>query len=163
MDLASQAATASGRRPIDGWHSRPESAINTERPSLAYIDYNHKEHTFPPPSHNRKVSMQNSDEFENRNPLDDLRNARRAVNDEHEQTVRKAVKSYYEAIFWSLYLSTAVIMEGYDTSLVYSFFGLPAFAKKYGAPQQDGLYSLSAPWQRALAVWILKAGIAIDN
>ncbi|KAF5969713.1 putative maltose permease [Fusarium bulbicola] len=151
MDLASQAATASGRRPIDGWHSRPESAINTERPSLAfYIDYNHKEHTFPPPSHNRKVSVEKSDEFESPNPLDDLRNARRAVNDEHEQTVRNAVKSYHKAIFWSLYLSAAVIMEGYDTSLVYSFFGLPAFANKYGTLRQDGLYSLSAPWQSAL-------------
>ncbi|KAF5698050.1 putative maltose permease [Fusarium globosum] len=80
----------------------------------------------------------------------DIQYAREAVAAEHEQTVKDALRTHYKAVFWSLYLSMAVIMEGYDTSLIFSFFGLPAFAKRYGTLQDDGLYSLSAPWQSAL-------------
>ncbi|KLO88881.1 putative Maltose permease [Fusarium fujikuroi] len=80
----------------------------------------------------------------------DIQHAREAVAAEHEQTVKDALRTHYKAVFWSLYLSMAVIMEGYDTSLIFSFFGLPAFAKRYGTLQDDGLYSLSAPWQSAL-------------
>ncbi|CVK92119.1 probable Maltose permease [Fusarium mangiferae] len=80
----------------------------------------------------------------------DIQHAREAVASEHGQTVKDALRTHYKAVFWSLYLSMAVIMEGYDTSLIFSFLGLPAFAKRYGTLQDDGLYSLSAPWQSAL-------------
>lgn len=76
--------------------------------------------------------------------------ARHALLEEHEMTLAGAFKNYPKAIFWSLFLSTAVIMEGYDTDLIYSFFGLPAFAQRYGDLQPDGSYSLTAPWQSAL-------------
>ncbi|KAK3182590.1 hypothetical protein K4F52_006039 [Lecanicillium sp. MT-2017a] len=82
--------------------------------------------------------------------LSNIAGALEATDAEHNMPLRLALKRYPTAVFWSIFLSTAVIMEGYDTSLVYSFFGLPAFAKKYGTLQPDGLYSLSAPWQSAL-------------
>ncbi|KAJ9627550.1 hypothetical protein H2204_009589 [Knufia peltigerae] len=69
---------------------------------------------------------------------------------EHTLSLRTAFQRYPMAIAWSLSLSTAVIMEGYDTDLIYSFFGLPAFAQKYGRLQPNGTYSLTAPWQSAL-------------
>lgn len=46
-------------------------------------------------------------------------------------------------------------MEGYDTYLLGNFFGLEAFARKYGAPAgiRDGVqsYEVSATWQTALS------------
>lgn len=37
---------------------------------------------------------------------------------EHEMPVWQGLKSYRKAVIWSLLLSAAVIMEGYDTILV---------------------------------------------
>lgn len=70
---------------------------------------------------------------------------------EHDLTFRQAVKAYPRAIFWSVLVSTCIIMEGYDVVLVGSMFGQPAFQKKYGN-YYPGLneYQLSGPWQVAL-------------
>ena len=47
--------------------------------------------------------------------------------------------------------SMSIIMEAYDTSLVPSFFALPAFQKRYGHyyPNIDQ-YQVSAPWQAGI-------------
>lgn len=42
--------------------------------------------------------------------------------DEHELSVRDAIKAYPMAIVWSLVSATCVIMEGYDTNLLSNFF-----------------------------------------
>jgi SP family general alpha glucoside:H+ symporter-like MFS transporter len=58
--------------------------------------------------------------------------------------------------------SLAIIMEGYDTTLLQSFFAFPAFVRKYGSPihttTADGSggaeitrYELSAAWQSGLS------------
>lgn len=47
-----------------------------------------------------------------------LHDARVANAKEHEMPVWQALKSYRKAVIWSLLLSAAVIMEGYDTILV---------------------------------------------
>jgi hypothetical protein len=44
--------------------------------------------------------------------------ARLATAKEHNLTVRQGIKAYKKAIGWSILLSSAVIMEGYDTILV---------------------------------------------
>jgi hypothetical protein len=44
--------------------------------------------------------------------------ARLATSKEHNLTVRQGIKAYKKAIGWSILLSSAVIMEGYDTILV---------------------------------------------
>ena len=70
---------------------------------------------------------------------------------EHDLTFRQAVNAYPRAIFWSVLVSTCIIMEGYDVVLVGSMFGQPAFQKKYGNYYPDlNEYQLSGPWQVAL-------------
>lgn len=44
--------------------------------------------------------------------------ARLATTKEHELTLRQGLRAYKKAIMWSILLSSAVIMEGYDTILV---------------------------------------------
>ena len=40
-----------------------------------------------------------------------------------------AVKLYRPAILWSVLMSAAIIMEGYDTLLLSNFYALPAFCR----------------------------------
>lgn len=74
-----------------------------------------------------------------------------ATNEEHNLTLMQALKKYPQACFWSIAISSAIIMEGYDIVLIYSFFGQPAFVKKYGEyDAAAGKYTLSAAWQAGL-------------
>ena len=41
---------------------------------------------------------------------------------EKDMTIRQAIRTYPMAIFWSLVISTCVIMEGYDTNLLGNFY-----------------------------------------
>lgn len=70
---------------------------------------------------------------------------------EHRMTLWEALKTYPKAIGWSLAFSTAVVMEGYDTNLLASFYGLPQFNQKYGTRDAAGNYQLSAAWQSGLS------------
>lgn len=54
--------------------------------------------------------------------------AKHAAEKEHELTIRDALKLYPRAIIFSIIFSSAVIMEGYDLSLMGSFFGFPVSA-----------------------------------
>ena len=62
-----------------------------------------------------------------------------------------ALKIYPKAVAWSLLLSTAVIMEGYDVVLIANFYALLQFNKKYGTLTADGTYQVSAPWKSGLS------------
>lgn len=75
-----------------------------------------------------------------------------AAQEEHELTVWQAIRTHKKAIMWSLLVSTAIIMEGYDLVLIYSFFAQNAFARKYGdyIASTDS-YQISAPWQAGLS------------
>lgn len=79
------------------------------------------------------------------------RSAQAVTDFEHSLTLRQAVRLYPKAIGWSLGLSSAIIMEGYDTLLIISFFGLPAFQTKYGQLQPDGTVAITAAWQSGLS------------
>lgn len=86
------------------------------------------------------------------NLLDDLVNdAREATAKEHQMSLWEGIKLYPRAVGWSVLLSTAIVMEGYDTALMGSFFAYPSFQAKYGTPLGDGTYGLSAPWQAGLS------------
>lgn len=77
--------------------------------------------------------------------------AKNASDDEHTETVREAIRKHWPAILWSMAMSMSVVMEGYDTILMSSFFAYPSFAKKYGdyyGPEKG--WQLSSPWQSAL-------------
>jgi SP family general alpha glucoside:H+ symporter-like MFS transporter len=79
--------------------------------------------------------------------------AHNATDAEHNLTVFQALKTYRKAVLWSVLISTTVIMEGYDVTLLGSFMGYPAFRKKYGkwTGDENG-YQVSASWQNALNV-----------
>jgi MFS transporter, SP family, general alpha glucoside:H+ symporter len=80
-----------------------------------------------------------------------LRDAEDATAQEHELTFLQAIKLYPKAVGWSVILSAALIMEGYDTKLIGSLFAQPTFQKAYGSHQATGSYQISAPWQSGLS------------
>lgn len=93
---------------------------------------------------------------------------------EHSMGVFQALKTYKRAAFWSIrmcaaihdrpkylflltlsahyiatVISTTVVMEGYDVTLISSFFGYPTFRRKYGAYlDEESGYQISATWQQ---------------
>lgn len=77
--------------------------------------------------------------------------ARQATATEHSLSFIQAIKTYKKAALWSILISTTVIMEGYDVTLLGSFMGYPAFRKKYGTwHNDDSGYQISFSWQAGL-------------
>jgi SP family general alpha glucoside:H+ symporter-like MFS transporter len=79
-----------------------------------------------------------------------IKDARTATEKEHNMGLWKAFKLYPKAAGWSILISTAIIMEGFDAVLIGSFYGYPAFNRKYGRLLSDGSYGLTAAWQAGL-------------
>lgn len=73
-----------------------------------------------------------------------------AVAQEHNLSLGQAIRLYPKSIAWSLVMSTAIIMEGYDTILLSSLYAQPSFAQAYGVPVGDGTYQLTPAWQSGL-------------
>ncbi|KAF4995634.1 hypothetical protein FGRMN_5026 [Fusarium graminum] len=70
---------------------------------------------------------------------------------DRNMTLWEACKAYPGAITWSLLLSSAIIMEGYDIVLIGNLMAQPAFQRKYGDWYGDKLgYQISGPWQAGL-------------
>lgn len=90
------------------------------------------------------------------NLADLTKDARNAAESERNMSLWDALKLYPKAVAFSLGLSLAVVMEGYDTWLLGSFWGMPSFARHYGQPAGivDGVqtYQVPAEWQTALGV-----------
>ena len=78
------------------------------------------------------------------------RNVRAATKTEHRMTLTEALHLYYKAIGWSILLSLSIVMEGFDITLITSFFAFPSFKRRYGSLTSDGSYEISSPWQSAL-------------
>lgn len=78
--------------------------------------------------------------------------AKQATATEHKMKLWQAIKTYRMAVFWSIIVSSSIIMEGYDTTLIGSFFGYPEFQKKYGTyhPGKTG-WQVSSPWQAGIS------------
>ncbi|KAI1383797.1 sugar transporter [Hypoxylon trugodes] len=78
--------------------------------------------------------------------------AKQATNTEQQMTLLKAVNLYPKAIFWSLLLSSTLIMEGYDLALLSSLYASPVFNKKFGTYNAaSGKWAVSAAWQSGLS------------
>ena len=76
-----------------------------------------------------------------------------ATEDEHSASFVEAVKRYPKAVAWSAIVSLCIIMDGYDTALLGSLFGFPAFVQRYGYQVgQTDQYTLTAQWQVALGM-----------
>ncbi|KAJ4269719.1 hypothetical protein NW762_001387 [Fusarium torreyae] len=80
-----------------------------------------------------------------------VEHARAAAHKERSMTLRQGIKLYPKAIFWSILISTCIVMEGYDISLVNNFYAFPQFNKKYGVLGDDGEYQVPARWQAGLS------------
>ncbi|KAJ5415471.1 hypothetical protein N7465_004166 [Penicillium sp. CMV-2018d] len=78
--------------------------------------------------------------------------ARAATRVEQKMSLLTGCQLYPKAILWSIVLSSTIIMEGYDTTLLVSFFTFPTFNQKYGAPDptQPGNFEISSKWQSGL-------------
>ncbi|CAH2350526.1 maltose permease Mal31p [[Candida] railenensis] len=84
----------------------------------------------------------------------------------------EGLRTFPLAAFWSFVLSSTIIMEGYDTNLLNSFYSFPAFQKKYGKDYGgDTGYQIPAKWQTALSmavnvgeiIGLFLAGIIADR
>jgi SP family general alpha glucoside:H+ symporter-like MFS transporter len=82
--------------------------------------------------------------------IEDLSNAQDANAFEHDLTFFQALRLYPTGVIWSIVMSTAVIMEGYDTKLVGTLYAQPAFQKAFGNLVKGDRYQISAPWQAGL-------------
>jgi MFS transporter, SP family, general alpha glucoside:H+ symporter len=93
----------------------------------------------------RRASVANP-EFTNLN-----RDAKAGTEAEKHMSIARAFKLYPKAVAWSILLSTAIVMEGYDTLLLANFFALPQFNHKYGTyDPTTGNYQISAAWRSGL-------------
>lgn len=77
--------------------------------------------------------------------------AAQAIEDERNLGIIKSFKLYRKACLWSVFLSTGIIMEGFDQTLVNSLSAYPPFTQKFGVRQADGSHVLTAQWQTALS------------
>jgi len=76
-----------------------------------------------------------------------------ATNVEKSMSIRQAFATYPRAVIFSMILSTAIIMEGYDVVLLANFYAFPSFNARYGSPTGDpkSPYQIPAPWQAGLS------------
>lgn len=93
----------------------------------------------------RKLSVKNSD------IVQVFEEAKAATAGEHELTIRDTLRLYPKAIAFCVIFSTPVVIEGYDLSLMGSFFGLPPFRNFYGTENNpEGGRQISAAWQSGI-------------
>ncbi|CAH0028767.1 unnamed protein product [Clonostachys rhizophaga] len=77
------------------------------------------------------------------------RDAQTAANAEKSMTLWEGMKAYPKAAGWSVVISLATTMDGYDTGFLGALLGLPAFNKKFGS-LYNGEYVVPASWQGAV-------------
>ncbi|KAF7999520.1 hypothetical protein HF325_006196 [Metschnikowia pulcherrima] len=85
--------------------------------------------------------------------LDISQNAKENDKQDKHMSLKEGLKTFPKAAMWSVILSTAIIMEGYDVNLLNSFYSFPDFVRKFGEyyPDQDK-YEVPAKWQTALSM-----------
>lgn len=100
-----------------------------------------------------------------------LADAQDATHKEHQLSFWAGIRQYPKAAAWSMIMSTALVMDGYDFKLIGSLFAQPAFAKAYGKQQPNGSYQIPASWQTGLnngsnigqMIGLLVAGTVVDR
>lgn len=84
-----------------------------------------------------------------------VHDAQQASNAERQMGVMQSIRAYPKAVCFSMGISLAIVMEGYDCILLNNFYAQPAFVKRYGdcVLKDDGVEScqISAPWQSGLS------------
>ncbi|KAJ7624619.1 maltose permease [Roridomyces roridus] len=80
-----------------------------------------------------------------------VKDAARADAAEHTMSIREAFRIHKKAVLWSVLLSAALVMEGYDVVVIGSFYEQPAFLKRFGVVNPaSGNKLIPAPWQSGL-------------
>lgn len=74
-----------------------------------------------------------------------------ATEAEHSMGLLKSLKLYRKACLWSIFLSTCIVMEGFDIVILNNLYAYPPFQRKFGIEQADGTYQLTAAWQSGLS------------
>jgi len=100
-----------------------------------------------------------------------IEDAAKAAEAEQTQSLWQGLKLYRKACGWSILLSTAIIMEGFDIVLIANLFAVPAFKRRFGDQLADGTYDLTASWQSGLSngayvgelLGLLACGIVADK
>lgn len=82
-----------------------------------------------------------------------LDEAKAATKAETTMSIRQAFRTYPKAVLFSVILSTAIVMEGYDVVLLANFYAFPSFTKRYGVATGDpkNPYQIPAAWQAGLS------------
>jgi SP family general alpha glucoside:H+ symporter-like MFS transporter len=71
-----------------------------------------------------------------------------AIHNESKMSVRQSLRFWWKAVVFSFVISLAVVMEGYDTSLMNKFFAFQPFRNRFGDEvDADGVKIVSARWQ----------------
>lgn len=78
--------------------------------------------------------------------------AKAASDHEQNMTMRYTIKYYRMALFWAALMAAPIIMEGYETALVPSFFSFQNFKIHYGKLLPDGTHMISPSWQSAVTI-----------
>jgi MFS transporter, SP family, general alpha glucoside:H+ symporter len=94
--------------------------------------------------HIRRMSVNNPDIL---HVADD---AAKATEKEQRMTLWESLKLYPKAVGWSVFLSLAIIMEGFDIVLIANLLALPAFKLKFGEKLPNGSLEVPAAWQTGL-------------
>lgn len=76
--------------------------------------------------------------------------ANKATAAEQNMTLMQGLRLYPKAVAWSVLLSAAIIMEGFDKVLIANLLAVPAFKRRFGSPLPNGTYEITAPWQAGL-------------
>lgn len=85
--------------------------------------------------------------------LDISNNAKENDMKEKQMSLKEGLKTFPKAAMWSVLLSSAIIMEGYDVTLLNSFYSFPDFVEKFGQYYEStGTYQIPARWQTALSM-----------
>jgi len=78
----------------------------------------------------------------------DQAEAQDATNKEKSLTVRQSIRLYKKAILFSMAMSLAVVMEGYDLAAMGSFMGYDQFREAFGTElDPEGNPRITAAWQ----------------
>ncbi|KAL1635259.1 hypothetical protein SLS58_010335 [Diplodia intermedia] len=84
--------------------------------------------------------------------LEDLaRDAANATHAEQKMSLWQGLKTYPYAVGWSVFLSTCIVMEGFDKVLINNLYAYGPFQKAFGVQLPDGTYQLTAAWQSAIS------------
>ncbi|KAI5358645.1 putative major facilitator, sugar transporter, major facilitator superfamily [Septoria linicola] len=69
---------------------------------------------------------------------------------ERHQGFIESLRLYPKAAAWSVLLSTAIIMEGFDKTLINGLLAVPQFQRDFGEQLADDSWQITAAWQAGL-------------